>query len=80
MSSSQHCHPTSRFFLKFHFQTKIIKFLFRSRDISLTPPQAVFEGDTGLLAGLGGKVWVDHSTTDYEQVPLFYKFLTDLEK
>jgi len=33
------------------------------------PPhvKAVFEGDTGLLAGLGGKVWVDHSTTDYEQ-------------
>ena len=34
-------------------------------------PQAVFEGDTGLLAGLSGKVWVDHSTTDYEQVPHF---------
>jgi len=33
------------------------------------PPhvKAVFEGDTGLLAGLAGKVWVDHSTTDYEQ-------------
>ena len=31
-------------------------------------PQAVFEGDTGLLSGLAGKVWVDHSTTDYEQV------------
>ena len=40
------------------------------------PPQAVFEGDTGLLAGLSGKVWVDHSTTDYEQVDLsFLKFL-----
>jgi len=30
--------------------------------------KAVFEGDDGLLAGLTeGKVWIDHSTTDYEQ-------------
>ena len=30
--------------------------------------KAVFEGDNGLLAGLSdGKVWIDHSTTDYEQ-------------
>ena len=30
--------------------------------------KAVFEGDDGLLAGIGdGKVWIDHSTTDYEQ-------------
>jgi len=34
------------------------------------PPhvRSVFEGENGLLAGLSeGKVWVDHSTTDYEQ-------------
>lgn len=34
------------------------------------PPhvKAVFEGDSGLLAGMSeGKVWIDHSTTDYEQ-------------
>ena len=34
------------------------------------PPhvKAVFEGEAGLLAGLGpDKVWIDHSTTDYEQ-------------
>ena len=34
------------------------------------PPDvmAVFSGDTGLLSGLGkDKIWVDHSTTDYEQ-------------
>jgi len=30
--------------------------------------KAVFEGEDGLLAGLTeGKVWIDHSTTDYEQ-------------
>jgi len=29
--------------------------------------KAVFEGNTGLLSGLNGKVWIDHSTTDYEQ-------------
>jgi 3-hydroxyisobutyrate dehydrogenase len=29
--------------------------------------KAVFEGESGLLAGLQGKDWVDHSTTDYEQ-------------
>jgi len=30
--------------------------------------KAVFEGETGILAGLGdGKIWIDHSTTDYEQ-------------
>ena len=30
--------------------------------------KAVFEGGDGLLAGIGeGKVWIDHSTTDYEQ-------------
>merc|ERR1712168_405548 len=30
--------------------------------------KAVFEGEEGLLAGLTeGKVWIDHSTTDYEQ-------------
>ena len=34
------------------------------------PPhvKSVFEGETGLLAGLSeGKIWIDHSTTDYEQ-------------
>ena len=34
------------------------------------PPhvKAVFEGEAGLLAGLGpDKVWIDHSTTDHEQ-------------
>jgi len=34
------------------------------------PPhvKAVFEGDSGLLNGLSeGKIWIDHSTTDYEQ-------------
>ena len=30
--------------------------------------KAVFEGSEGLLAGMSeGKVWIDHSTTDYEQ-------------
>jgi len=29
--------------------------------------KAVFEGPTGLLAGVEGRVWVDHSSTDYEQ-------------
>ena len=30
--------------------------------------KAVFEGDDGLLEGLkDGKIWIDHSTTDYEQ-------------
>ena len=30
--------------------------------------RAVFEGESGLLEGLtDGKVWIDHSTTDYEQ-------------
>jgi len=29
--------------------------------------KAVFEGEQGLLAGLAGRTWVDHSTTDYEQ-------------
>ena len=30
--------------------------------------KTVFEGEEGLLAGFsGGKVWIDHSTTDYEQ-------------
>eukprot|EP00088_Acartia_fossae_P053211 TRINITY_DN6042_c0_g1_i1.p1 TRINITY_DN6042_c0_g1~~TRINITY_DN6042_c0_g1_i1.p1 ORF type:complete len:354 (+),score=66.71 TRINITY_DN6042_c0_g1_i1:18-1079(+) len=34
------------------------------------PPhvKSVFEGDAGLLAGMTeGKIWIDHSTTDYEQ-------------
>ena len=38
------------------------------------PPhvKAMFEGPDGLLAGMGeGKVWIDHSTTDYVQNKLF---------
>ena len=31
----------------------------------------VFEGDDGLLAGLTtDKIWIDHSTTDYNQVKM----------
>ena len=31
-----------------------------------------FEGDNGILAGLSqDKVWIDHSTTDYEQTMAF---------
>lgn len=31
-----------------------------------------FEGDNGILAGLSkDKVWIDHSTTDYEQTLAF---------
>ena len=34
--------------------------------------KAVFEGGDGLLEGLTeGKIWVDHSTTDYEQMMKF---------
>ena len=34
--------------------------------------KAVFEGEDGLLEGLSeGKIWVDHSTTDYEQMMQF---------
>ena len=35
------------------------------------PPDVrrVFEGADGLLAGMaGGKVWIDHTTTDFGQV------------
>jgi len=40
--------------------------------------KAVFEGSTGLLAGLErGKVWVDHSTTDYEQTEEMNKYVID---
>jgi 3-hydroxyisobutyrate dehydrogenase-like beta-hydroxyacid dehydrogenase len=34
------------------------------------PPDVLkaFEGEDGFLAGLSkGKIWIDHSTTDYEQ-------------
>ena len=34
------------------------------------PPDVrrVFEGDDGILAGAsGGSVWIDHSTSDFEQ-------------
>jgi len=34
--------------------------------------KAVFEGENGLYEGLSeGKIWVDHSTTDYEQMMQF---------
>jgi 3-hydroxyisobutyrate dehydrogenase-like beta-hydroxyacid dehydrogenase len=38
------------------------------------PPhvKTAFEGDSGILAGLGqGNIWIDHSTTDYEQTQSF---------
>ena len=38
------------------------------------PPHVkqVFEGDNGILAGLStDKIWIDHSTTDYEQTQTF---------
>jgi len=44
------------------------------------PPHVkeVFDGPTGLLAGMGeGKVWIDHSTTDHEQNKEFAAALTD---
>lgn len=40
------------------------------------PPhvKSCFEGDTGISAGLTeGKIWIDHSTTDYEQTQGFNK-------
>jgi len=47
-------------------------------DITITalpmPPHVkqVFEGDNGILAGLStDKIWIDHSTTDYEQTQTF---------
>ena len=37
-----------------------------------------FEGEDGLLAGLSkDKVWIDHSTTDYEQTQNFNKMVQD---
>merc|ERR1712227_155933 len=45
------------------------------------PPhvKAMFEGDSGLLAGMGeGKVWIDHSTTDHEQNKVFTEALTKI--
>ena len=38
------------------------------------------QGDSGLLAGLEeGKIWIDHSTTDYEQEPdtLYTGYIAD---
>ena len=38
------------------------------------PPDVkqAFEGESGILAGLGsGKIWIDHSTTDFEQTQIF---------
>ena len=33
----------------------------------------VFEGNDGLLAGLNaGKIWIDHSTTDFKQTQDFH--------
>merc|ERR1711962_832177 len=45
------------------------------------PPhvKAMFEGDSGLLAGMGeGKVWIDDSTTDHEQNKVFTEALTKI--
>ena len=40
--------------------------------------KAVFEGQEGLLEGLtDGKIWVDHSTTDYEQMMQFNQLVKD---
>ena len=40
--------------------------------------KAVFEGEDGLLKGLSeGKIWVDHSTTDYEQMMQFNELVKD---
>ena len=44
------------------------------------PPhvKACFEGDNGILAGLDkGKVWIDHSTTDYEQTQNYNGMVID---
>ena len=44
------------------------------------PPhvKACFEGDNGILAGLDkGKVWIDHSTTDYEQTQRYNGMVND---
>jgi 3-hydroxyisobutyrate dehydrogenase-like beta-hydroxyacid dehydrogenase len=38
------------------------------------PPDVknAFEGESGILAGLTeGKIWIDHSTTDFEQTQQF---------
>lgn len=38
------------------------------------PPdvKSAFEGESGILAGLTeGKIWIDHSTTDFEQTQQF---------
>jgi 3-hydroxyisobutyrate dehydrogenase-like beta-hydroxyacid dehydrogenase len=44
-------------------------------DLALPMPPDVkqaFEGDSGILAGLTkGKIWIDHSTTDFEQTQIF---------
>ena len=38
----------------------------------------VFEGENGLYEGLSeGKIWVDHSTTDYEQMMQFNELVKD---
>ena len=44
------------------------------------PPhvKAMFEGDDGLLAGMDkGKVWIDHSTTDYEATMIYNEMVID---
>ena len=38
------------------------------------PPDAkkAFEGESGILSALSsGKIWIDHSTTDFEQTQIF---------
>jgi 3-hydroxyisobutyrate dehydrogenase-like beta-hydroxyacid dehydrogenase len=44
------------------------------------PPdvKSAFEGEEGILAGLTkGKIWIDHSTTDFEQTQLFNEQVPD---
>ena len=43
------------------------------------PPdvKTAFEGEDGILAGLTkGKIWIDHSTTDFEQTQVFNEQVT----
>ena len=38
----------------------------------------MFEGDNGLLAGMDkGKIWIDHSTTDYEATMIYNEMVID---
>ena len=40
----------------------------------------MLQGDSGLLAGLSeGKIWIDHSTTDYEQVGFYNSIIKEFK-